>query len=100
MSSAPVRDLHALEGRRRVVIESVSPQVDCGRYPIKRVLGEMVDVEADAFADGHDAITAVVCFKTEAEAGWREVEMRPLGNDRWRATFPIEHIGRYHYTVE
>ena len=100
MSPAPLRDLHALEGRRRVVIESVSPQVDCGRYPVKRVVGESVEVEADAFADGHDAITVILCFKAETDEGWREVEMQSLGNDRWRAAFPIEHIGRYRYTVE
>src|SRR5215204_155635 len=88
------------DGRRRVIIEDVSPQIDGGRYPIKRTLGENVVVEADVFADGHDAISAVLRYKTEDDPNWSEVEMTALGNDRWRATFPIERIGRYRYTVE
>jgi starch synthase (maltosyl-transferring) len=87
------------DGRRRVIIESVSPQLDGGRYPIKRVLGEQVVVEADVFADGHDVLSAVVLFRHETEQNWREVEMLPLGNDRWRAAFPIQELGRYRYTV-
>src|SRR5215204_5505096 len=78
------------DGRRRVIIEDVSPQIDGGRYPIKRTLGENVVVEADVFADGHDAISAVLRYKVEDEPNWSEVEMTALGNDRWRATFPIE----------
>jgi starch synthase (maltosyl-transferring) len=88
------------EGRRRVVIESISPQVDDGRYPIKRTLGEEVVVEADVFADGHDAISAVLRFRFETEPEWSEVTMTALGNDRWQAAFPIERLGRYRYTVE
>ena len=88
------------DGRQRVVIENVVPQVDCGRYPIKRALGEEVEVEADVFADGHDSIAALLLFRTEDEARWSEVEMLACGNDRWRAAFQVERIGRYRYTVE
>jgi starch synthase (maltosyl-transferring) len=88
------------DGRQRVIVEGVSPQIDCGRYPIKRAIGEDVVVEADVFADGHDAIVAVLLWKREGEAEWREMAMRSLGNDRWRAAFPIERLGRYRYTVE
>lgn len=88
------------DGRRRVIIEGVSPQIDGGRYPIKRCVGEDVVVEADVFADGHDAIGAIVRFKAEEEAAWREMEMIAIGNDRWRAVFRIERVGRYRYTVE
>lgn len=88
------------DGRRRVIIEAVSPQIDGGRYPIKRVLGENVVVEADIFADGHDLISAVLRYRHEDEAEWREVDMVALGNDRWRAAFPIDRLGRYRYTVE
>lgn len=82
------------------MIEGVSPEIDCGRYPIKRTIGEEVRVEADIFADGHDAIAARLKFKAEAEANWREVDMLPLGNDRWCASFPIERVGRYLYTID
>ena len=88
------------DGRRRVIIEGVSPQLDGGRYPIKRAMGEDVVVEADIFADGHDAISAVLRYKFDGEGAWREVEMSPLGNDRWRAAFRVERLGRYRYTVE
>ncbi len=88
------------DGRRRTIIENVTPQIDAGRYPIKRCVGEEVNVEADVFADGHDAVAAVVRFKAESDAEWREVEMHALGNDRWRASFIIERQGLYRYTVE
>ncbi len=88
------------DGRRRVVIENVCPQIDCGRYPIKRTLDEDVIVEADVFADGHDAVSAVVLHRTEDETAWQEAEMTSEGNDRWRASFHIGRLGRYRYTVE
>jgi len=88
------------DGRQRVIIEGVAPQVDCGRYPIKRVVGEEVIVEADIFADGHDVVSAVLRSRAEDAAEWEEREMVPVGNDRWRASFPIERIGRYRYTIE
>jgi starch synthase (maltosyl-transferring) len=100
MSSNPPHLSEATDGRRRVVVEGVTPQIDGGRYPIKRVLGEEVVVEADIFADGHDAIAAVLRFKAEDEDAWREFEMQPLGNDRWRASFTIERLGIYRYTIE
>ena len=51
-----------VEGRKRVVIERVSPEIDCGRFPIKRVAGETVVVEADVFADGHDQIACEILY--------------------------------------
>lgn len=89
----------ARDGRVRAAIENVRPEVDCGRFPIKRVIGEQVVVEADAFADGHDALMCMLRYRHEDEHEWREVPMRPLGNDRWRASFPVESLGRYRYTV-
>jgi starch synthase (maltosyl-transferring) len=93
------------EGRRRVVIEAVSPEIACGRFPIKRVVGERVTVEADVFADGHDRLAAVLRHRyvgpeADRDTGWREAPMAPLGNDRWGGTFQVEHLGRYEYTVE
>jgi starch synthase (maltosyl-transferring) len=71
----------------RVVIERVEPQVDGGRFAIKRVVGEPVAVTADVFADGHDQVSAVVLFRPESREAWSEVAMTPLGNDAWKATF-------------
>ena len=87
------------DGRRRVVIESVSPAIDGGRFSIKRVIGEKVIVEADIFGDGHDALSAVMQFRPGHESVWTELPMEPLPNDRWRASFQVENIGTYFYTV-
>lgn len=87
------------DGRNRVVIEHVTPQVDGGAWPIKRVIGEQVLVEADAFADGHDAITVLLRYRDAGDADWHELEMEPLGNDRWRGAFRVATIGRGCYTV-
>jgi starch synthase (maltosyl-transferring) len=88
------------EGRRRVVIEGVDPLVDGGRFPIKRVTGDSVVVEADVFADGHDQVECRLLFRRDSDAAWRSVPMQPLGNDRWRAEFRVDAPGRYRYTIE
>jgi starch synthase (maltosyl-transferring) len=85
-------------GRKRVVIEGVRPEVDCGRFPIKRVVGETVVVEADIFTDGHDALAASLRSWKEGSS-WNEVPMEPLANDRWRGEFAVAETGRYRYTI-
>src|SRR5690606_7693008 len=87
------------DGRRRAVIESVRPELDCGRFAAKRVVGEWVVVEADIFTDGHDRLGAVVRHRPAGEAAWTETPMEPLVNDRWRGRVRVETIGRYAYTV-
>jgi len=87
------------EGRARVVIESVAPQIDCGRYPVKRVVGETVLAQADAFADGHDVVVCLLRYRHEAEQEWTELAMTPLGNDHWQASFVVSRLGTYRYTV-
>ncbi|HET8700192.1 MAG TPA: alpha-1,4-glucan--maltose-1-phosphate maltosyltransferase [Nitrococcus sp.] len=87
------------DARQRVVIESVAPEVDAGRFPIKRTLGEQVVVEVDAFTDGHDQLACMLCYRKAGAAAWDEVAMQPLGNDRWRGEFPVSELGRYSYTV-
>jgi starch synthase (maltosyl-transferring) len=88
------------ERRQRVVIERVTPEIDAGRFPIKRVSGETVEVEADAFADGHDVVAGVLLWRPEDAERWSETELEPLGNDRWRAGFTVQQVGFYRYTVE
>ena len=88
------------EGWRRVAIEDVRPQVDCGRFPIKRVVGERVIVTADIHADGHDALAAAVLFRKCGASAWQDVPMSHVGNDRWEARFSVTELGRYEYTVE
>ncbi len=88
------------EGRRRVVIESISPQVDGGRFPAKRSIGDIVEVEADIFTDGHDSISAILKFRHESTGIWQERPLGALVNDRWRGDFPVNQLGRYRYTIE
>ena len=83
----------------RVAIENVKPEVDGGRFPIKRIVGDPVVVTADIFTDGHDVLAAVVRFRQAEEAEWRETAMQELGNDRWQGTFRIEAQTPYVYTV-
>ncbi|MGI8564236.1 MAG: alpha-1,4-glucan--maltose-1-phosphate maltosyltransferase [Candidatus Dormibacter sp.] len=84
----------------RAVIERVTPEIDAGRFPIKRALGESVRVEADVFADGHDVVAARVLHRPAGDKDWRQVPMRPLGNDRWWAEFQVDQLGSHHYTVQ
>lgn len=86
---------------KRVIIEGVKPQIDSGRFPIKRVIGEKVEVEADIFVDGHDALSATLLYRQATKgAQWREADMSPLVNDRWAASFPVTELGFYLYTIE
>jgi starch synthase (maltosyl-transferring) len=90
-------------GRRRVVVEHVRPEIDGGRFPIKRTVGESVRVTAWVHADGHVVLAAVVRYrpapKPDAEGEWLERVMQPLGNDEWTAEFDIEQQCPYEYTV-
>jgi starch synthase (maltosyl-transferring) len=88
------------DGRRRVIIEGVSPTVDDGRFPAKRVTGEIALIEADIFADGHDLLSAVMLHRHQSDSKHRETRMTPLVNDRWRAELPIEKLGHYFFTIE
>jgi starch synthase (maltosyl-transferring) len=87
-------------GRQRVVIEGVSPELDGGYYPVKRVKGESVIVEADIFADGHDVLGAVLKYRHDSEPSWSEIAMEPLVNDRWRGHFNVGSVGSGRYTLE
>ena len=88
-----------VDGRRRVAIERVSPEIDGGRFAIKRVVGETVLVEADVFADAYDLITCQILYWQDKKE-LRTSPMKRLGNDRWRGGFCVETLGRYQYTVE
>ena len=83
-----------------VVIERLSPELDGGRYPVKRIAGQDLRVEADIFKDGHDVVRALAKWRRVGEAKWRETEMRPLVNDRWTATLPLVETGPHEWTLE
>jgi hypothetical protein len=87
------------QGKRRVVIENVKPEIDCGLFPIKRVVGEKVVVQADIFADGHDVIAARILYRKHGDRRWTAVPMQAVENDRWIGEFIVKEIGAYLYTV-
>ena len=88
-----------VDGKRRIVIERVTPEIDGGCYPIKRTIGEEVVVEADVFTDGHDFLGVALLYRPNHDPQWIEVPMVFLTNDRWHASFPVTDLGRYRYTV-
>src|SRR5262245_53003872 len=88
------------QGRSRVVIENLKPEIDCGRFAAKRTVGEPMTVEADIFADGHDALSTRLLYRKGETSRWTEILMQPLSNDRWRGTFEVTEIGDYFYTVQ
>ena len=88
------------EGRSRVVIEAIEPQVNCGRYPVCRIVGDEVRVTAAIFADGHDLLSARLLYRHSAERRWRTEAMVPEGNDLWSATFEAGKLGGWRFTVQ
>ena len=89
----------ALGTLQRVVIEAVEPEVDGGRFPVKRCVGDRVRVQADIFADGHDQLGARLLFRRAGDSDWQETTMRLVENDRWAGEFEFAQLGRYVYTI-
>ncbi len=88
------------QGRNRVIIEAVTPQIDGGRYLAKRIVGDIVAVEADIFADGHDLLSAVVNYRHESEREAKEAPLSLINNDRWTGNFKVERLGIYLFSIE
>jgi starch synthase (maltosyl-transferring) len=97
--SAERRPTPIQDGRLRVVIEKVTPQIDCGRFAIKRTIGDMVRVDADVFADGYDAVAAMLLHRTKGASEWTRLPMRALGYDRWSAEFKVDRAGDHFYQI-
>ena len=83
----------------RVVIEAVSPEIEGGRFPAKAAVGDLFEVEADIFSDGHDKIDAALLIRRADENDWREVPMAFVDNDRWRGVAMVEANARYRYSL-
>lgn len=85
---------------QRFLIEAVTPEIEGGRFAVKRVAGDRLEVAADLVCDGHVVADAAVLYRAPGEEQWRRAPMRPLDNDRWAGSFETDRIGRWHYTVE
>jgi starch synthase (maltosyl-transferring) len=81
-------------------IEDVYPLIDGGRFPVKRVVGERIDVWADIYRDGHDVVAAALVWRRERDRDWQRVPMTFHSNDRWGGSFVPDEIGRYVYAIE
>ena len=89
-----------MQDQRRVVIDYVSPSVNGGEFYIKRVVNEIVNINAHILADGHDVLGASVSYKHEKEKKWTETRMTLIVNNEWEASFVVEKQGYYTYKVE
>ncbi|PKP12241.1 MAG: alpha-1,4-glucan--maltose-1-phosphate maltosyltransferase [Bacteroidetes bacterium HGW-Bacteroidetes-3] len=89
-----------MQNQKRVVIDAVSPKINDGEFYIKRVINQIVTVNANVLGDGHDIIAASVLYKAEKDKKWSEVRMQPLNNDEWTASFVVRKQGFYEYKVE
>ena len=94
------RDVEAALRAPRIAIEAITPAVDDGRFPIRRIAGETLRVEADAFIDGHEKLALALLWRAADEEAWRATAMEPQGNDRYAAAFFLERIGRYQFAIE
>jgi starch synthase (maltosyl-transferring) len=89
-----------MANRPRIAIEAISPAVDNGRFPVKRIAGDRVTVEADIFADGHEVLGAELRWRAIDASDWSTTRMAPLVNDRWRGVFPLLRPGRHVFAIE
>jgi starch synthase (maltosyl-transferring) len=89
----------AFDPLARITIEEVYPELDGGRYPVKRILGDLFEVWADIFRDGHERIGAVVKYR-HGRGPWRETPFAHFDNDRWIARFPLDRVGLWRYAIE
>jgi starch synthase (maltosyl-transferring) len=81
-------------------IEDVYPSIDGGRFPVKRIVGERVEVWADIYRDGHDVVAAALVWRGELDREWRREPMTLHSNDRWGGSFVPDAPGRYVYAIE
>jgi starch synthase (maltosyl-transferring) len=84
----------------RIQIQEVEPQVDCGRYPVKRTVGDHVEITARIFRDGHEVLGAAVRHRGPDSTRWAESPLEPLGNDVWRGSFPVNRPGIWSFRIE
>ena len=83
-----------------VVVENLQPMVDGGRFPIKAIPGEAIEVTADIYRDGHEKCEAVLLFRKVGHAKWQRAPMEFVDNDGWLGRFTAYAAGNYEYTVE
>ncbi|HET7571752.1 MAG TPA: alpha-1,4-glucan--maltose-1-phosphate maltosyltransferase [Gaiellaceae bacterium] len=84
----------------RIQIQQVSPQLDCGRYPVKRTVGDRVEVRARVFRDGHETLGAAIRYRPPGASRFAEAPLEPRGNDWWEGSFGVDRPGLWCFRVE
>ena len=84
----------------KIIIENVKPEIDGGRYPIKKEVGDSIKVTADIFKDGHDILAALVKYRIKGASNWHEEPMTLISNDEWTGSFSVSKNTWYEYTIE
>ena len=84
----------------RILIERIYPEIDGGRYPVKRVVGDRLEVWADIYRDGHDVLQASLLYCRSGSPSWISVPMRLYDNDRWAGAIDVTENTQYRYTIE
>ncbi|MFW5821356.1 MAG: maltotransferase domain-containing protein, partial [Bacteroidota bacterium] len=89
-----------MNGQQRVIIENVQPEINCGEFPVKRVINDRVKIEADIYCDSHDILTAELSYKFSKDDKWQTRLMEYDINDRWFASFVVSKIGIWSFSIE
>lgn len=89
-----------LQIKNYIAIENVYPELNSGLFPVKRIVGEALEVWADIFNTDHGKIGANIKYRKEGEENWNYNPMQYFDNDRWTGRFSLSHIGRYEYSIE
>jgi starch synthase (maltosyl-transferring) len=100
LAETPTADDRVIGTGRTILIERVSPEIDGGRHPVKRVVGDSLLVSADIFADGHDLLDAALLVRADDETEWRDYPMRLIDNDRWSGSAVLTRNRWHRYSVE
>ena len=91
--------LDSIDPTARIQIQAVEPLVDCGRFQVKRTVGDAVVVYATIFKDGHDTLGAAVRYRGPGDATWHESPLTALGSDRWQGAFDVDRPGRWEFAI-
>jgi starch synthase (maltosyl-transferring) len=87
-------------GVDRVVIVGVCPEVEAGRFPVKRGVGQVMTVEADVFTECEEPMDVLLKYRRADSREWNHTPMCRIGQERFRGSFRLEEAGLYRYTID
>jgi starch synthase (maltosyl-transferring) len=86
----------------RIVISDMSPSVQCGQWPARAVVGEVLTVSATVFRDGHDIVGANVTLTGPDGRGtaFRRMTSDGYGTDTFTARVRVDAEGLWGFRIE